>query len=168
MELHYRIGGRIASVKIARADGRFSVTVGERVYEVEVLRAEKGEIDLRIGGRPLRAFVAESGACRHVKAGDADPVALVRAETRREAAPHRPPGGGESLTANMHGQVVAVLVREGDRVERGQTLVILEAMKMELRIAAPHAGRIKLVACKAGDVVERGRALVEIEPERET
>jgi methylmalonyl-CoA carboxyltransferase 1.3S subunit len=53
-------------------------------------------------------------------------------------------------------------VSEGDTVERGQTLVILEAMKMELRVTAPEAGRVKRLLVQMGDVVERGQALVEI------
>ena len=56
------------------------------------------------------------------------------------------PGGadapGASLTAPMPGTVVKVLVGEGDEVEEGQVLLVLEAMKMEQPVAAPHAGRI--------------------------
>ncbi|MCB0002281.1 MAG: acetyl-CoA carboxylase biotin carboxyl carrier protein subunit, partial [Anaerolineae bacterium] len=55
-----------------------------------------------------------------------------------------------------------VLVSAGDAVERGETLVLLEAMKMELRITAPAGGTVTGVRCKAGDVVDRGQVLVEI------
>src|SRR6185436_8065261 len=72
-------------------------------------------------------------------------------------------GAEKTLTANMHGQVAAVLVKAGDPVERGQTLIVLEAMKMELRVTAPHAGRVKQVSCAVGDVVERGRVLAELD-----
>ncbi len=164
MELHYRAGDRVVSVRVEPGGGRFRVAVDGRAHDVEVRRAAGGEVDLAIDGRLVRAFVAESGPHRHVKVGDADAVAFRRAETRRERA--RPQAGGEeALTANMHAQVVAVRVKEGDRVERGQTLVVLEAMKMELRVQAPHAGRVKLVACREGEIVERGRVLLEIVPE---
>jgi biotin carboxyl carrier protein len=56
-----------------------------------------------------------------------------------------------------------VLAVAGAEVVRGDTLVVLEAMKMELRLTAPYAGRVRQVHCAAGQVVERGQVLVEIE-----
>jgi biotin carboxyl carrier protein len=67
------------------------------------------------------------------------------------------------LTAPMPGLVRAVQVAEGDAVEKGQTLVILEAMKMELKVAAPRAGKVKSLQVKPGQTVERDQILVEIE-----
>lgn len=164
MELHYRAGEEITTVRVDRAGGGYRVAVGDRPHEVVVVRAEAGAIHLLTDGRPVHAYAAEQGARRFVKVGGADPVAFLRAETRRpRGRAGAPRGGEEALTANMHGQVVAVLVREGDRVERGATLVVLEAMKMELRVLAPHAGRVKLLACKPGEIVERGRVLLELE-----
>ena len=67
------------------------------------------------------------------------------------------------LTASMPGQVIDVLVAEGDPVEKGQTLILLEAMKMEMRMKAPYNGTVRRVLCKIGDAVERGQLLVEVE-----
>jgi biotin carboxyl carrier protein len=63
----------------------------------------------------------------------------------------------------MPGLVREVLATEGAAVKRGDTLVVLEAMKMELRLTAPYAGRVRRVHCAAGQVVERGQRLVELE-----
>jgi acetyl/propionyl-CoA carboxylase alpha subunit len=71
-------------------------------------------------------------------------------------------GNADTLSAAMPAQVRGVLVAEGDAVDRGQTLVLLEAMKMEIRVAAPHAGKVKRVLVTVGDVVERGQKLVEL------
>ena len=62
----------------------------------------------------------------------------------------------------MPGQVISVAVKDGDLVTKGQTLVVLEAMKMELRVQAPYAGRVQHVLVKTGQVVERGQQLVEV------
>ena len=62
----------------------------------------------------------------------------------------------------MPGRVLDVLVAAGDSVQKGDTLVLLEAMKMELRIQAPADGQIARVLCTAGQVVERGQLLVEL------
>ena len=76
-------------------------------------------------------------------------------EHHQQKASLRGPGsrataGLDSLTATMPGVVLEIPVAEGDQVERGQTLVLLEAMKMELRITAPHAGQVRKLLCTAG------------------
>jgi acetyl/propionyl-CoA carboxylase alpha subunit len=76
-------------------------------------------------------------------------------------------GGRESgpsrLTAPIPGKVVAVKAAPGDEVAAGQSLVVLEAMKMENELAAGKAGRVTAVHVVDGDTVESGELLVEIE-----
>lgn len=70
---------------------------------------------------------------------------------------------GGDLSAPMPAAVTAVLVRPGDRVSAGDPVVRLEAMKMELVVAAPRAGRIATVDCREGDLVQPGRSLVTLD-----
>ncbi len=175
MELHYRAGEAISTVGIRRKPeggggagagaGAYVVTVDGRPHDVVVRAARGGRLDLVVDGRPVRAHAAEDGARRLVRLEGRPPLALVREETR---APRRRrargAGGEEGLAANMHAQVSAIPVAEGDAVERGTTLVVLEAMKMELRVVAPYPGRVRSIDCRIGEVVERGRILVELEP----
>lgn len=67
------------------------------------------------------------------------------------------------LRAPMPGQVRQVLVTEGQAVEAGQALVLLEAMKMEIRIQAPQAAKVARVAVSQGTSVEKEQTLVELE-----
>ena len=62
----------------------------------------------------------------------------------------------------MPGQVRAVNVSEGDAVTKGQTLLVLEAMKMEIRVHAPRDGVVKKLLVKQGQTVEREQILIEI------
>lgn len=82
-----------------------------------------------------------------------DPITAVDAS-------HGHQGG---LTAPMNGSIVRVLVEAGQTVEAGAQLVVLEAMKMEHSIRAPHAGVIKALYCQEGEMVSEGSALVELE-----
>ena len=82
-----------------------------------------------------------------------DPIAEVEAS-------HSHHGG---LTAPMNGSIVRVLVEAGQAVEAGAQLVVLEAMKMEHSIRAPHAGVIKALYCLEGEMVSEGSALVELQ-----
>lgn len=68
-----------------------------------------------------------------------------------------------ALSAPMPATVIAISVRPGQDVDAGDLLLLLEAMKMEVPIKAPRAGRVKSVACRAGDLVQPGVRLVELE-----
>ncbi|MDE0233680.1 MAG: DUF2118 domain-containing protein, partial [bacterium] len=73
------------------------------------------------------------------------------------------PGGAEqsgSLQAPMPGRVVEVIAGEGDEVEKGQVLVVMEAMKMEHGLRAPHPGKVVSVLAAPGEQVESGQVLV--------
>lgn len=66
------------------------------------------------------------------------------------------------LNAPMSGSIVRVLVEVGQQVEPGQALLVLEAMKMEHSIRAPHAGTVDALHCSEGEMVAEGAVLVEL------
>ncbi len=68
-----------------------------------------------------------------------------------------------SVGAPMPGEVIDIRVKEGDKVEQGQPLVILSAMKMEMVVAAPISGVVKSLACSKGMKLEGDDLLVDIE-----
>jgi 3-methylcrotonyl-CoA carboxylase alpha subunit len=67
------------------------------------------------------------------------------------------------LAPPMPATVVAITVTPGQSVQAGDALIVLEAMKMELAITAPHDGRIRRIACRVGELVQPGVPLVEFE-----
>jgi len=73
-------------------------------------------------------------------------------------------GAGDDLTAPMPGRIIRVLVEAGETVEKGQPLVVLEAMKMEHTITAPQAGTITDILFTAGEQVDDGATLLAFEP----
>ena len=81
------------------------------------------------------------------------------------AAPAAPAasGVGESITSPMPGNILAVNVAAGDMVKKGQVLMVLEAMKMENEIMAPHDGKVTAVAVIKGAAVESGALLCTIQ-----
>ncbi len=73
-------------------------------------------------------------------------------------------GGGEGLiTSPMPGRVLKILVAEGDEIQAGHPLIVVEAMKMENELSSTRDGRVKKVYVSAGATVEGGAKLVEIE-----
>ena len=84
-----------------------------------------------------------------------DVVPTVRG-TKRKRDDH-------ALTAPMPATVVTITVEPGQRVSKGDVLIVLEAMKMELSIKAPRDGSVKAVACRPGELVQPGVPLLELE-----
>lgn len=166
-EFKYQIGDELKTVAIERAGDQFQVTVDGRVHSVTANRLGRAGLNLEINGQQWQAHVAHNGSRRYVAlAGETWVFERVsQNQSRRKGPGVGTPAGLDSLAATMPGVVLQVLVTEGDRVERGQTLVLLEAMKMELRVTAPHAGQVRKLLCTAGQTVERGQILVEIEAE---
>lgn len=78
---------------------------------------------------------------------------------------HAAAAGDGTLLAPMPGTVLAVNVREGQAVAEGETLGVMEAMKMELALKAPFAGTVTTVGAAAGDLVQLGAVLFTVEPE---
>lgn len=135
------------------------------------LRIEPGRFSLR----EYRAFLAEHAA--EITTGKARQQAAFEAERERwraagqaefsadavpaERAPQdeRPPGVHEVGTA-VPGSVWKLLVGEGDLVQQGQTVAVVESMKMEFAVTAPRAGRVWRVACSEGATLTAGQAVV--------
>lgn len=171
MEFRYSYQGTEHTVRLEPgADGAYTVTVGGRTYLVEVEHQRGGALILHLDGERVRAFAA---ATPPAPGGQQTFVALMDGSAhvyefsrgqassgRRRAAA----GGDAGLQAQMPGQVRQVFVSEGDDVEEGQPLLILEAMKMEIRVAAPYAGMVARLFVQTGDTVERGQQLVEVTP----
>jgi 3-methylcrotonyl-CoA carboxylase alpha subunit len=116
-----------------------------------------------------RADVAEvvPAGLRTVRDGNVVWV-FSRGETYRiERVAVRPtasaPEAEHDLVAPMPGKVAALLVKEGERVEKGATLLILEAMKMEHPVRAPRAGAVSSLSVAEGTMVAVGQRLLEIE-----
>ena len=99
-----------------------------------------------------RTWVFIDGRTYVIEADDRDAPARTRATDDQRA-----------LSSPMPATVVAIAVTPGQDVAEGDLLVVLEAMKMELPIKAPRAGRVKSVACREGDLVQPGVALLALE-----
>lgn len=139
----------------------YRAVIGDRTLEVEVLQADDGRLDLLIEGRRVTAYVSSDGAKRWVTVNGRTHVLTKSSGARSRGHGHHHTAG--ELAAPMPGQVRAVNVQEGDTVTKGQTLLLLEAMKMEIRIQSPQDGTVRKLLVKQGQTVEREQALIEIE-----
>jgi len=144
-------------------------------------RREGAEVRLTYGGQEVQALLLEESAhfLEFQIDGKVEKVACY--SDARGVFVHTPSGnfffkppkkarrrtkagtGGEELTAPMPGKLLKVLVASGDEVKQGDTLMILEAMKMEHPIRAPHGGKVKSVYYQEGQRVSQGEELLELQ-----
>ena len=160
------IGGRERVVEIDDGDG--TVRVDGQTVDVAVTEAEAGVFILRRGGEQTLAQVDGRGGKLSVEirrpGRDAVVVAAEVTDARRAAiaAPARSAAGAAPVTVRspIPGRLIKLLVKPGDAVAAGQTMVVLEAMKMENELGAPRAGHIAEIRCAEGTAVEAGQDLV--------
>lgn len=123
---------------------KLKVTVNGTPYTVEV--------DVEPDEQPGLGAVFTSGSQRHPGPTPQAPTSASVQGASKNA-----------VVAPLAGSVARVLVKAGDKIESGQVLVVLEAMKMETEITAPHAGIVSAVHVQPGEAVQGGQALVEVE-----
>ena len=171
MEIVAKLHDREETLLVERLDGHYLVTLGGRTIEVDVAAAGPGVLSLLIDGEQHEVSVSPqgtsvrgtgryevSGHFGHEVVAITDPLTHLAQQTRGgEGA-----GGLERVDALMPGQVVEILVGEGDTVEVGQGVLVLEAMKMKNEIQAERPGTVKHLFVEAGQAVEGGDPLFEI------
>lgn len=142
-----------------RRDGTEAV-----VHVASLIEAEPGIFSVLLNGRSYEPKVVPGGPGYYVDlAGHRsavevrDPRALVRKGRAGIGE------GRQSVDAPMPGKVIRVLVEEGQEVEAGAGLVVVEAMKMQNEMKSPKAGKVVQVSAKVGDTVAAGESLAVIE-----
>jgi biotin carboxyl carrier protein len=153
-------------------DGRELPLVLERVGDgwtangeaASILEAEPGVYSVLMGGRSFEARIERTAEAWAVTIGGrrfeievVDPRRLGRRARGFDRE------GRQRVAAAMPGRVVRVLVAEGDAVEAGQGIAVIEAMKMQNELKAPKSGRVAALSAREGATVAAGEVLAEIE-----
>ncbi|HXV50183.1 MAG TPA: biotin/lipoyl-containing protein [Candidatus Binatia bacterium] len=123
----------------------YSLIVDNRSFEIEVDNTGD-EYRVLVDGRSYHIHLVDE---RRVRVGGNQAGAQMQ--------------GRQNVSVPMPGKVIAILVAEGDRVEKGQGLIIVEAMKMENEVHSPIAGEVKEIKVKTGETVEGGAVLLVVE-----
>lgn len=133
---------------------------GETV-DVQIQEITPGQLLMQIGDQRHRVSIARDRDQRYV--AHAGQVYTAQRLQKR-------PSGADTTLANnrieapLTGKVLVVSVQPGDAVTKGQTLLILESMKMETALTAPMDAQVKSLGCNVGDQVSLGQLLVELDP----
>lgn len=160
------LGGTSEVVEISGADGHYQLTIGDRRWEVDGRLSAAGIYSLLIGGVSHVATVIDRDGTRVVDVGGETYEVLVEEQTRWIIRTHGGTAGsgrGQTLIAPLPGKITHIAVRPGEQVQAGDTLIVIEAMKMENEFKAAAAGTVVEVRVQPGQAVNPGDTLVVIE-----
>jgi biotin carboxyl carrier protein len=164
MRHRFTIGDANIDAAVVRRNGCFVLICGETEYPIALRRLDGAAAEISVGDRVWRAQIAVDGHRTFVKL-DGDCHAVEWSNPLDRLA-H---GGGGSLDdivqAPMPGTVIAVHAKPGDQVTRGQTLMVIESMKLETAIAAWRDGTVKTVHLAQGQTFDRAASLITLEAE---
>ena len=140
-EYKFKIGDKDYAATVAEhEDGTLEVTVDGKIYNVELPERKKAPVPVVKPAVVQAAPVAST------------PVAAKPANN----------AGSNAVIAPLNGKITQILVEAGDTIAAGDTVCMLEAMKMENSITAEFGGTVKAVLVNVGDQVDGGQALVEL------
>jgi len=161
-KLALSVNGRAEEVEVTTEAGGLRVRLGDRWHAVELLPTnQSGLYSLLIEGRSWEVFARERPGGYELLIGNR--VYDVDVGRGRRAAEPEGVAGVWALVSPMAGQVLEVRVADGDQVEAGQTLVVVESMKMNNELTAARAGTVRDVRVAPGERVEKGRTVLRVE-----
>ena len=140
----------------------YRVRVGEQTHDIGFAPGQAREaMRVSIDGLSVALWLGWDGD--QVWIGDGRHTETLRVCLALQAERSNAASAGAALVAPLTGKVIEVRVQEGESVVAGQVLVVIESMKMEMRIVAQHAGIARGLGYAIGDSVERGAVLVKVE-----
>ena len=170
MQYDIEVNGRIRQVSVERAGGRFAVSVDGRTRDVDARRLDARTVSLIVGpgatydvGIVPDVATGAAGTLR-VRVGATECAVVLNARRRRgrQAERDHATSGPQRLVAPMPGKIVRVAVTPGEAVRARQTVVVIEAMKMENELRAARDGTVDELHARDGALVEAGELLAVI------
>ena len=158
--LRLSLAGEPLDVVLEHAGHSLRLHLPEGIHEAIRARRDAQQVRFRAAARSRCVSVHEASDIIFLDDGTAT-AAVTTLEAAAPAGADQMHGAGQ-LIAPMPGRVVTLTASEGDRVETGQALVVLEAMKMEHTLKAPGPGTVDHVGAAQGDQVEEGTVLVSL------
>ena len=158
------INGKKYRLDLNRADGRWTCRLDGSEVEVDAVLARPDVLSLRIGDQVYEVKCEHVAGETHLWVGSVRFAAEVRdPRSLRGRVRAVDDHGPRKLTAPMPGKIVRVLVRQGDEVEAGAGMLVVEAMKMQNEIKSPKKGTVHKILVGEGAAVNAGDVLAIVE-----
>jgi len=140
-QVRLEVGGATQEARVRGEGRKLTVEVAGKAYVIELVDERHARIDGQLVEFRVPFFAPGGAPGQH----------------------EEEQGGARIVKPPMPGRIAAVKVHEGEQVQKGQVLLVLEAMKMQNEVPSPRAGKVAHVRVKQGDVVDANTVLVELE-----
>jgi len=163
------INGRTAEVELLHRNGnQVKVSVNGEIFELDLAKVGEGVYSALLKGKSYNIEMVTTSSKRHYTVNtfyNSYDIEVIDPQARylknRSGAGHN--AAGDTIVSPMPGKVVKVLVKEGDEVEAGQTVMTISAMKMESEFKAPRKAIVKKINVAEGDVVDGNQVMMAFE-----
>ncbi|MDX9882001.1 MAG: biotin/lipoyl-containing protein [Prolixibacteraceae bacterium] len=169
MSIEIKLANRVASVELMEQHENFlKIKVDDKIYDVDLMHNDEGVFSIIHKGRSYNIEIVQSEKPKHYLAYtlyNTYDVEVIDAESRylRNRGAGAMLGSENTVSSPMPGKVVKIPVSVGDPVKKGDTVVIISAMKMESEYKAPVDGVISRINVSEQETIEANQVLIEIE-----
>lgn len=168
MSYELKINDRIANIELLSRDAnKIQVMLDKKVYDLDILEVERGVYSILLNNRSFNVELVEGKNAKSYLVNtlyESFDVEVIDAESKYLKNRKKDDGKDQNVIASpMPGKVVKVLVKEGDKVKAGETVVVVSAMKMESEYKVKQDRVIKKLLVKEGDIVSSDQVMVIIE-----
>ena len=165
MEFEFKKGEKTHKLSVEKENGQYKAKIEDRNFKVDYYQNSPYCFSLLIGNKVYTVYIAENAEEKYVFLKGFS--YRFKEHVQEDRAKHASTDGGfisdGLISTPMPGKIVKVLVKEGDEVEEGQSLLILESMKMENDIASPFKGKVIKINIQTGDLAQPGESLIDLE-----
>jgi biotin carboxyl carrier protein len=161
MNLKIELGKRTRTLGLAREGHRLTGTLDERAVEADAVEVGPGTYSILIAGEAFEAHVESTSAGLSVTIGGRRiDVRVIDPRQWQGRHGHSVEAEGrQQITAPMPGKIVRILVQQGEKVDAGQGILVVEAMKMQNEIRSPKTGTVERLLVTEGQAVNAGEAV---------
>ncbi len=161
MKLEIHLAGKTRQVEVTRTEGRLACVIDGQPIEADAVEIAPGIFSILLNGRSYEVRVDVRAGGLHIHTGHREyPVTVIDPRSWRGKHGHALEGEGrQQIVAPMPGKVVRLLVKQGDAVEAGRGLLVVEAMKMQNEVRAPKSGTVERLLVAEGQPVNAGQVL---------
>lgn len=165
MFINYENENQIYNVTVEKRNNFFYITYDNTEYKVEAEEIKKGYLKIKLGDKTIKSVITKGEKEKYVFVdGDIFKVKNIELTGSRKTKKKEKEN---SLNSPISGKVVSVKIKIGNKVKKGDVLLVIEAMKMEYIIRAPYNGIIKKINFKENDQIEIGQNTIEISKNRD-
>lgn len=169
MALDIKIGDRSAHVRLIKKEGsKATIEIDDKTYEVDIIMVEDGVYSILHNGKSYNIEMIQGSGSKNYFVNtyySSHEVDIIDAQSRYQQNRNKEgiAGGDKIISTPMPGKVVRIPINEEDQVEKGTTLIVISAMKMESEYKSPIDGKVKKIYVSEGETISGNQPLIEIE-----